>query len=379
MKTWHLFQINVAVLVAASSSCLSTTCRGQGSLTPPGPPAATMLTLSQVEPRTPVDALHTPASNFAEFAISNSGSYYLTTNIVITSGGISAIYIATNNVTLNLNGFSLLGTPATADGISILSGCTNISVHDGLISGWGILGVNCSGANVVLDRLTISNGAGRGILLTGPGGCIIRNSIISGNTSVGINCFANNVTLEQLIVCSNNPGVLFNGVASGVIKDCTANENVTVGVECFSSTNMTLQNLTSSHNSGYGIELNGFQNGSVSDCKVDGNSGNTGIYLSGSSCFVLGNSCTGDGLSIFVQGANNQIDGNHVIGSNPSTVGIWINNAVGTTNNIVTRNFSMGYGLNDYSLGTGNIAGPVVTNAVSGIITNSNPWANFAF
>jgi parallel beta-helix repeat protein len=127
------------------------------------------------------------------------------------------------------------------------------------------------------------------------------------------------------------------------------------------------------------MSLSGFQNGTVSDCQVNGNANNTGIYLAGSSCFILGNSCSGNGISIFVQGANNQIDGNHVIGSNPSAIGIWINNAAGITNNIVIRNFVTGYGANDYSLGTGQIAGPIINSVVSEIITNSNPWANFAF
>jgi len=353
--------------------------RAQGSLTPSGPPGPAMLTLSQVEPRTPVDAIHTPASSSAEFAISNSGSYYLTTNIVVTSGGVSAVYIATNNVTLDLNGFSLLSPSSVgAYGVYIQSGCTNICVHDGLISGWAQYGIFSGGANVVLDRLTVSGDAG-GINLSGAGRCIVRNSIINGNVGSGINCSENNVTFEDLMISSNDPGFNITGVASGVIKDCTVNENVSEGIDCVSATNITIQNLTISHNNGYGMSLSGFQNSSVSDCKVNGNANNTGIYLSGSSCFIIGNSFSGNGISIYVQGANNQIDGNRVNGSNPSAVGIWINNAPGVTNNMVMRNFVTGYGANDYSLGTGQIAGPIITNAVSGIITNSNPWANFSF
>jgi hypothetical protein len=30
-------------------------------------------------------------------------------------------------------------------------------------------------------------------------------------------------------------------------------------------------------------------------------------------------------------------------------------------------------------LPAGQIVGPLITNTVSGIITNSNPWANFSF
>ncbi len=377
MKTRQLFLVTVALLATALSAGLST-CLGQGSLTPPGPPGATMLTLSQVEPRTPVDAVHTPGASFVQFIISSPGSYYLTTNIVVTNSSLNGIYIQANNVTLDLKGFSVIGAPGSQYGI-VIEGYTNVSVRDGLISGWPLFGIDCAATHVDLDQLTISGGGTGGILLTGPGGCIVRNCIISGNTSYGIECLANDVALDHLMVSSNNPGLFFSGVASGVIKDCTVNENFTAGVECVSSTNMTLEDLTSSHNYGYGLDLNTFENGTVSDCKINGNANNTGIYLNGSSCLILGNSCSGNGNSIFVQGANNQIDGNHGIGSNPSAVGIWINGGAAFTNNIVTRNFVMGYGLNDYALPTGQIAGPIITNAVSGLITNSNPWANFGF
>ena len=370
-----------AILALALFSTLNahlSSAFAQGSLTPPGPPAASMLTLSQVEPRMPVDATHTPGDSSAEFRIFNPGSYYLTTNVVATGGGLSGILIQANNVTLDLNGFAVLAASNGNYGVYIQSGFgTNVSVYNGVISGWVDAGIYCGGYGNTLERLTVSDN-GIGVQITAPGS-VVRNSIVSGNTGMGIECLANNLTFEQLMVSSNNPGFFFSGVASGVVRDCTANANVAAGVECDYSTNMTLQDLTTSQNSGYGMNLYGFQNSTVSDCKINGNASNTGVYLVGSSCFILGNSCSGNGNSIFVQGANNQIDGNHVIGSNPTSVGIWINNATGITNNIVVRNFVTGYGANDYSFGPGQITGPIITSAVSGIITNSNPWANFGF
>ena len=157
------------------------------------------------------------------------------------------------------------------------------------------------------------------------------------------------------------------------------NENFTTGVECDGSTNITLQDLTTSQNNGYGLDLNTFENGVISDCKINGNANNTGIYLTGSSCIIVGNSFSGNGNSIFVNGANNQIDGNHINGSNPGALGIWVDSAVGVTNNIVIRNIVTGYGPNDFSLGIGQIIGPLITSVSSEIVTNSNPWANFGF
>jgi hypothetical protein len=73
----------------------------QGPLSPPGAPAPTMRTLQQVEPRTPI-------TNATAVTISTPGSYYLTTNISVTSG--TAITITASQVTLDLNGFTLSST-----------------------------------------------------------------------------------------------------------------------------------------------------------------------------------------------------------------------------------------------------------------------------
>lgn len=61
----------------------------QGSLTPPGAPGPTMLTLSQIEPRTPISS--------APFTITAPGSYYLTANLSVTTN---------NGVTISVTTFS---------------------------------------------------------------------------------------------------------------------------------------------------------------------------------------------------------------------------------------------------------------------------------
>src|SRR5580698_5126890 len=137
----------------------SSTAFAQGSLTPPGAPGPTMLTLSQVQPRTPVDSIHTPGDSVNEFIISQPGSYYLATNVF----GVSSqegINISANNVTLDLNGFSVIG-PSTADsGIIILAGSSNSIVRNGTITGWGTFfdGVQSTANNVTLENLNVSAG-----------------------------------------------------------------------------------------------------------------------------------------------------------------------------------------------------------------------------
>src|ERR1022692_511095 len=105
-------------LVAAAAVCglflTRTAGFAQGSLTPPGAPAATMKTLTQIEPRTPISSV--------PFTISTPGSYYLTTNVTATTS--NSIFINTNGVTLDLNGFTIASTvsSAAAGGAAILLG-----------------------------------------------------------------------------------------------------------------------------------------------------------------------------------------------------------------------------------------------------------------
>jgi hypothetical protein len=106
----------------------------QGNLMPPGAPAPTMKTLDQIEPRTPISA---------STAITQSGSYYLTTNITVSSG--SGITINADDVSLDLNGFTIHSTAPSATGYGILfNGRRNISIHGGYVTG----GVTNNGSGV---------------------------------------------------------------------------------------------------------------------------------------------------------------------------------------------------------------------------------------
>ncbi|HUR45854.1 MAG TPA: hypothetical protein VMZ27_08285 [Candidatus Saccharimonadales bacterium] len=100
----------------------------QGSLTPPGAPAPTMKTLAQIEPRTAI-------TNSGPVTISRPGSYYLTTNITVSFS--TGITIATNNVTLDLNGFSIFTTDPSpgSTGIYINNTMHDIHMFNGHITG----------------------------------------------------------------------------------------------------------------------------------------------------------------------------------------------------------------------------------------------------
>src|SRR5262245_34082852 len=82
----------------------------QGTLVPPGPPAPSMKSLDQLEARTPISAL--------PYVITNGGSYYLTAMLTGISG-TNGITILASHVTVDLNGFGLLGVVGSLDGINV--------------------------------------------------------------------------------------------------------------------------------------------------------------------------------------------------------------------------------------------------------------------
>jgi hypothetical protein len=102
------YSLAAALLLSTFDPQLSTIF-AQGSLTPPGAPAPVMKSLDQIQPRTPIFS--------APFIITNSGSYYLTTNLTVSSG--DAIDINVSGVTLDLNGFTISSTAPSATGYAI--------------------------------------------------------------------------------------------------------------------------------------------------------------------------------------------------------------------------------------------------------------------
>jgi parallel beta-helix repeat protein len=310
----------------------------QGSLTPPGAPAPTMLTLNQIEPRTPVDAAHTGSGGSSEFLITQPGSYYLTTNVVGVSGE-NGINISANNVTLDLNGFSVQGISGVWSGVYIHAGYANVTVRNGNISGWGTSspysGVECYANNVILERLKVSANH-YGIYLDSSG--VVRDCNCYNNTGIGIQVNAGKVSGCEAL----NNGSTGIYVITGTVSDCDALNNASYGIDV--GTNCT-----------------------VKDCTSDNNY--EGIYVSGNGSQITGNTCSSNSDSgIYISSAKNRID-NNTVGYNGSYGILEISSSAG---NSITRNFAPGDFVNYYNPSGNTDFAPIQTNS-----TATSPWANF--
>src|SRR4051812_29531058 len=130
-----------AVRLALTSSLIffpSVFLLAQGSLTPPGLPAPLFKTLQQVEPRTEINATNTPGDASSIFRITAPGSYYLSGNItgVSPKGGI---VIASNDVTVDLNGFAVIGVTGSSSGIRTDTSFSTrgVTIRNGSVRSWG--------------------------------------------------------------------------------------------------------------------------------------------------------------------------------------------------------------------------------------------------
>jgi hypothetical protein len=205
----------------------------QGSLAPPGPPGATMVTLSQVEPKTPI--------SFAPFVITNPGSYYLTTNLFVTVVNTNAITIQANNVTIDLNGFTLSGT-GTGDGIQAASPFQQLMVRNGIIQDWSN-GVDVAvGNGGVFNDVFFLNNAIFGLVIGT--NFLVQDCQAVGNYN-GIEIVGSGATLLN-DNCSFNTNAGFYAVGPGSgnrLEGNLAVNNLSTGFFIGSSSNLVIWNF----------------------------------------------------------------------------------------------------------------------------------------
>lgn len=371
-----------------------------GPLNPPsGAVMPTARPLAEVEPRIAVGPQTTPGdadSSPSTFKITAPGSYYLTADVVgeATKHGIE---ITSDDVTLDLMGFSVRGVAGARSGVRIASLLRNVTVRDGSITDWPTGGLDASSADEVsvLDVRVMRN-TGIGIFIDS--GTIDR-CVAQGNTSTGIRA-AQGAAILRCFAQENATGIDAGIIAS--VTDCSVVSNTGRGI--VAGGNCVVSRCTVQQNGGDGITLNfgslavdcvsrsngghGFiaSNASiVRGCTADRNSID-GIRLA-SACSALNNSCTsnaldGTGAGVHATGSDNRVEGNNCIAN---TFGVQIDAA----GNVIVGNTCSG-NTSNFSIVAANVHGPVVDRRTPGGVTftgssaastmnTTDPFANFAY
>lgn len=284
---------------------------------------------AKLEPRTPI-----PGGIFTSlFTISRSGSYYLIGNRTNTAAGSYGILVNANDVTIDLNGFTLSGAGVAQFGVYAASR-TNVSVLNGTVRDFTSVGIIAplSGMGHTISKVSVLNNGGVGIGMIAASACQVVDCLVQGNHGgIGV---ADGGLIARNRVVSNG------GVQYGISADsnCLIAEN-----------SITSLDTNAAHAWGIIVDGNGTQI-----------VGNTISRTSDDGIFALG---------------THVIRGNHVsyanMATNSSSGGITVSNSSSEVEDNVTFN-CLGSGIGVYSAGSSVINNRVKSSPIGVYFNNTN-------
>ena len=190
--------------------------------------------------------------------ISKAGSYRLSGNLTVPDENTNVVEITVDNVSLDLNGFAILG-PTVCSGSSLscspsgngrgvnATGKSFISVVNGTIRGMGGAGIVTSSRSRV-ENMHVSSCGSNGISVADAGN--VSNNTASLNGSTGI--IVGNGTVSNNTATLNGFAGIFIGGTSTVSNN-TATLNGSGGISA--SFGAVVSNNSATGNTSYGLDL----------------------------------------------------------------------------------------------------------------------------
>lgn len=201
------------------------------------------------------------------YTISSAGLYYIKQNLTCPAGS-SGITVNADDVTLDLMGFSLIGTGSATNSGVYMSNRKNVEIRNGNVRGFGYRGIYAEGSSNMGHRVInvrVHDNGGAGIYLSGKSN-LVKDCTSFSNGSIGIYVQYGSIVLN----CAN-----YNNAGDGI--------SMYIGSSAIGN--------TSHDNGGDGIE--GSDGVSVASNNCYSNTGR-GIYTLGNS-LVKGNVCYQNG------------------------------------------------------------------------------------
>lgn len=172
--------------------------------------------------------------------ISQPGSYRLSGNLTVPNENTTAIVITANNVTVDLNGFAIIGP--TVCGFVLAQPCT--------LTGTG-RGIESDARSAIVVRNGTVRGMGNsGILHTGGTGHVVKHVHVESNGNSGM--FLQGGTVSHNTALLN--GLVGIELGHGEVNNNTASQNRSHGIVM---SNGKVSHNTSMQNMGDGIQVSG--------------------------------------------------------------------------------------------------------------------------
>ena len=349
-----------------------------GDMDPPGPPGGTMKTLIAVEPRTPIWG---PDPGDFPIVISQPGSYYLGENIN-GEADKDGILIMADNVTLDLNGFTLKG----ADGKSSYNGITvpvdptgavyNLSIFNGTIRDWGAAGIGASdpdgeAINSRLADLILMHNGGPGVRV-GLGSIVSRVNA-SDNDGNGIQAAFHARVSDSASAYNRGDGIWVQSAA--VITDSVVRKNWGDGIDV--TENSVVSGCDVDNNEGDGIRVENFNLVVGNEVSGNGTDAGHGIHVTGMDNRIEGNSAVGNGEGMFWDGIHVSGRRNHIEANVASDNWGWEINTSDGLYNLIIKNSAGGQTGGRYKTSDWDLVGQIIMGG--GTFTSDQPWANFSY
>jgi hypothetical protein len=253
------------------------------------------------------------------FIITNSGYYLLSDDAYAVAAVNQAISINVTNVTLDLNGKTILGNLGTTGvaGIRVDFGCTgNVTIRNGTIQGFGgpsiLIESTVTKTGIILDNVTVRQGLGAGVSGTGSiteltiRNCSITTTGILTGTGVLLsnvfdakidNCTVQGCSLEGLALSGNNILVKNSRVSRNNWLS-TLNSGGLGGIVIVTGTAVMIDTVQADENKGLaGINLQTVVQSIVRNCNAQANTG-TAYALQATSSLVMVQNCLAVGNAI---------------------------------------------------------------------------------
>ena len=222
-----------------------------------------------------------PPSN----TISTAGYYLLSGPATVAAGNPTGIIISGSNITLDLDGNSIVFGGGATKAISISTGAKNITIKNGTISGEfgnGAIYIGPGTSNVLLENITIDGPAGYGVHADGTDattnsikGLTLRNVQVSKCTKNGAAIYPIDINYAQAVALENINSIAAATTGSGGIS----------GIRIQNSNSITGTGIVSSNHAGIaatiGLQMISCENVNLQEVNVSNNDDSTAASSSG--------------------------------------------------------------------------------------------------